>query len=578
MIKNLFAALLLCTCLYGATAKSKNADQPKDSWLTKCLADKGTYILESKDSVIWGCAPMYDDEGRVHVYYSTWKGSGSWLCDSEIAHAVADHPEGPYRTLGTILKGREGEWDRHTIHNPSVYRIDGKYVLLYIGNDTLQQTPRWKTDGRISENLQHVGMAIADSPYGPWKRFDKPIVEASPDAEGAWDSYCAVNPSILKHPNGEYWLYYRSWDRHNDDRRKTGLAIAKSLEGPYIKYDGGPVIDFPEMGGQTEDPYFFYYNGKFHCLIRDMGNYDWVSNFYLESDDGIHWGEYQRGHHQGSHYYPIADGSRCERVQMLWRNGEPEYLFNAIHRHDGYRSGGALRINMPNVEHKLPPAPDGYVWQLNDKLSDEFDGDKINAKLWEVEYGDDLVSIVDGRLNISTALDGKKYSTGSVKGKSLTAYYGYYECRMKCNSLTDIPSNFLMRSSGNVDYQELSIAEVVGKTKDKFHATASSYVGGQQVVSRGKAPLLQLANEEYHTYGCWWQNDSTMLFYLDGEYQFTIHANTQLDDHPFDETMYLRLFTSISPWCELNQDANDSSINNTTFDWVRSYNLVPIKK
>ena len=75
---------------------------------------------------------------------------------------------------------------------------------LYIGNDTIKQYDRWRANGLISENRQYVVMAIADSPYGPWKRFDKPIIEASSDSANAWDSYCAVNPTVLKHPNGEY--------------------------------------------------------------------------------------------------------------------------------------------------------------------------------------------------------------------------------------------------------------------------------------------------------------------------------------------------------------------------------------
>ncbi|MFR9652082.1 MAG: glycoside hydrolase family protein [Rikenellaceae bacterium] len=350
MIRNFLVISVIALSLYSAVAQKKKVENPplEDSWVTASLADRGTFILETPDSTVWGCAPIYDDEGKVHVYYSKWQREGSWLIDSEIGHAVADHPEGPYRKLGTILDGREGKWDRHMVHNPSVYRIDDKYVLLYISNDTTKQH-RWLKDGMASENLQVVGMAIADSPYGPWKRFDKPVIDISADSM-AWDSYCAVNPTMLKHPNGEYWIYYRAHDRHNDDRRKTGLAIAKNLEGPYVKYGDKALIDHAEYGGQTEDPYIFYYKGMFHCLIRDMGNYDWAGNLYLSSDDGINWSDLKRGHWNGAKYYPVLEEkSRCERVQILWRDGEPEYLYNAIHRPDrgrGLNSGGVIKFNL----------------------------------------------------------------------------------------------------------------------------------------------------------------------------------------------------------------------------------------
>lgn len=328
--------------LYG-----QQKEMPKDSWLTNSLAEKGKIILEAEDSTIWGCAPIYDEEGKVHVFYSTWAEGEYWLTQSKIAHAVADHPEGPYKKMGVVLEGRQDNWDKHTIHNPHIQRVDGKYVMLYIGNDTTKQD-KWR-DRAHAANTQRVGMAIADSPYGPWKRFDQPIVDVSPDSM-AWDGYCTVNPAFMKHPNGEYWIYYRCWDRRNDDRRKTGVAIAKNLEGPYEKYMGNPIIDFPERGGQTEDPYFFYYKGKFHSLIRDMGNYDWYSGLYLESDDGLHWGEYQRGHHKGDHYFDVCEKCRYERVQVLWKDGHPEYLFNALMREDKGNCGTVLKIDLSKLE------------------------------------------------------------------------------------------------------------------------------------------------------------------------------------------------------------------------------------
>ena len=348
-MKMLTAILLIALPFHFACSQSAK-QPPSASWLTKSLADRGQFILNIADRIVWGCAPIYDEQGKVHVYYSTWPHDGHWLINSKIEHAVADHPEGPYVPQGTILEGRPGFWDANTIHNPNIQKVDGKYVLMYIGNDTTKQD-NWRTKAKAA-NTQRVGMAIADSPYGPWKRFDKPIIDVAADSM-AWDGYCTVNPSLMKHPNGEYWVYYRAWDRRNDDRRKTGVAMAKSLEGPYIKYKGNPIIDFPEKGGQTEDPYFFYYQGKYHCLIRDMGNYDWLSGLYLESEDGLHWGTYQRSHYQGAHYFPVSEKSRYERVQVLWKNGHPDYLFNAIQRAGGDASGAVLKIDRKKMKKAL---------------------------------------------------------------------------------------------------------------------------------------------------------------------------------------------------------------------------------
>lgn len=339
------AVILFLALPFHGCGQEEKVVQLAESWLSLSLADKGKLILQSTDYTVWGCSPVYDDEGKVHVFFSRWpKEGGSWLVNSEIAHAVADHPEGPYKVLGTILSGRgEGYWDANSIHNPSVYRVGEKYALLYIGNDT-SKAEKWR-DRAPEANSQRIGMAIADSPYGPWERFDAPMIDVSPDSND-WDEYCVVNPTFIHHPNGQFWIYYRAWDRNHDDRRKTGVAFADQLEGPYVKYENNPVIDkFEGVDGQTEDPVMFRYRDRFHCVIRDMGNWDWLSSLYLHSEDGLNWSYPQRAKHTGSHYYDIPDDRRCERDQILMKDGIPEYIFSAVSRPGG-SCGGVIKINI----------------------------------------------------------------------------------------------------------------------------------------------------------------------------------------------------------------------------------------
>ena len=81
-------------------------------------------ILELEGYYVWGTSPVNGPDGRLHVYFSRWearKGMGGWINGSEIAHAVADHPEGPYRDITTILAPRGGAWfDATTCHNPHI--------------------------------------------------------------------------------------------------------------------------------------------------------------------------------------------------------------------------------------------------------------------------------------------------------------------------------------------------------------------------------------------------------------------------------------------------------------------------
>lgn len=191
--------------------------------------------LETEGYYVWGTSPIYDREGRVHVFYSRWLasyGMGGWIHQSEIAHAVADTPESDFQFVSTVLAPRGGEfWDATTCHNPHIKEINGKYYLYYMGNSNRKT------------NTKRIGVAVADSLYGPWKRSEQPLLLPSEDPN-AWDDHCTTNPSLVQHPNGQYWLYYKSWNTYEYENytdpkirgnRKYGLAISDHPEGPFIK-------------------------------------------------------------------------------------------------------------------------------------------------------------------------------------------------------------------------------------------------------------------------------------------------------------------------------------------------------
>src|SRR5450432_2000617 len=62
--------------------------------------------LEMEGYYVWCNSPIEDEQGKIHVFFSRWdakKGMGGWIKGSEIAHAVADAPEGTYQYVETIL-------------------------------------------------------------------------------------------------------------------------------------------------------------------------------------------------------------------------------------------------------------------------------------------------------------------------------------------------------------------------------------------------------------------------------------------------------------------------------------------
>jgi hypothetical protein len=312
-------------------------------------------ILELEDYFVWGTSPIVAPDGKIHVFFSRWdakKRMGGWINGSEIAHAVADKPEGPYYNIETILAPRgEGFFDGTTCHNPHIQLVDNKYCLFYIGNSNK------KTD------TKRIAMATADSLNGPWERPGKPLLEVG--ESGSWDDHCTSNPAFLRHPNGQYWLYYKSWNTEEYNHpvnpairgnRKYGLAIADKLEGPYRKYANNPIIDYSKFGNnrQLEDGNVFMEDGRFFMLARDMGRFDHEVGIILESADGIHWSEPKISYFGYSHYMEqppapphLSKYGRFERPQILLHNGKPTHLFVAS-------QGGKQMTSSPFVFEVLP--------------------------------------------------------------------------------------------------------------------------------------------------------------------------------------------------------------------------------
>lgn len=304
-------------------------------------------ILEDPDYNVWGCSPIYGSDGEVHVFYSKWPNEAAhkgWLTVSEVGHAVAERPEGPYEVLESALKGRGGDaWDSMTIHNPTIHRVGDLYYLFYMGN----------CDGTVT--TKRVGVAVSNSLFGPWERKPEPVIAAGSETTD-WDTAVTTNPAFLQHPDGTFRLYYKGWnledwiydtevmgtrpgtsDTGHRTNRRYGVALADAPDGPYRKYEGNPIVDTRRFipDAQCEDAYVWFEDGVFRMLMRDMGYWNHEYGLLFESEDGIHWGEPRIGFRNSHVYFPeplyhLDREGRFERPQLLMCNGCPEYLFVAM--------------------------------------------------------------------------------------------------------------------------------------------------------------------------------------------------------------------------------------------------------
>lgn len=247
---------------------------------------------------IWGASVVRGDDRRYHMYYSRWPrslGHNAWVTHSEIAHAVSDAPTGPFRHVSVALPARgKGFWDGLTTHNPTILRIGARYYLYYMGNtgdgkamDTLNWTHR---------NNQRIGVAVAESPDGPWQRFDQPVLNVSSDPEAA-DSLLVSNPTVARRPDGGVLLIYKAVGRKRPLPFGGPVvhltATADSPTGPFTKQNKpiflAPGIDFP-----AEDPFAWYDHAarRYYAVVKDNDGHFTKAGKSLalwESSDGFEW-------------------------------------------------------------------------------------------------------------------------------------------------------------------------------------------------------------------------------------------------------------------------------------------------
>lgn len=290
-------------------------------------------ILALEDWYVWGSSAIDGPDGNVHLFSARWPaetGMGGWSTHSEIIHSVSQSAGGPFDVQDVALQARPGRWDGGMVHNPTIHRVGDRYALVHIGN----------RDGRPF--TQSIGIAVSDSLDGPWKRSG-PVLRAG---QRTWDWLMATNPALLVHPDGRFWLYYKSWDL-SDKKRKVGLAIADDLLGPYEKHPDNPLVDYSDQGKQIEDPYVYIQDGRIHMVLADdnEGVVKQHAGAIVHSDDGIHFSEPELAYDTTAAYSdePIQ---RFERPQVLMRKGRPAYLYlSAKGGPYGTATSACLRIN-----------------------------------------------------------------------------------------------------------------------------------------------------------------------------------------------------------------------------------------
>lgn len=339
-MKNFVFFLTLLACV-GCTS-NKETECPDELNLSEALqpAPKSA-IFEDSTYYIWGASSIKGEDGKYHLYYSRWDkkhGFSAWVTHSEIAHAVSENLFGPYTHHDVALPERGADfWDGHTTHNPTIHKFGNKYYLYYMGN----KGNRVATKGLnwSHRNAQKIGVAVAESPYGPWKRFDTPLLDASADSTAS-DALAVNNPSVVQRPDGKILMVYKAIGRKKPLPFGGPVvhmsALADSPTGPFVK---NPNLAFTCEGTNfaAEDPFIWVQGNRFYAIVKDMAGvftHRGRSLALFTSEDGVDWK--QAKHPYVSDLHLNWEGGKCdtvsrlERPQIYMENGLPKALFLAV--------------------------------------------------------------------------------------------------------------------------------------------------------------------------------------------------------------------------------------------------------
>jgi hypothetical protein len=299
---------------------------------------------------VWCGSVIKGDDGRYHMFASRVPKDitfhPGWMTNSEIVHAVADKPEGPYAFQQVALPARGAQyWDGRSTHNPSITKCGDTYLLFYMGSThPFEDPPRGKlfalTDPTciLARSNKRIGLATAKSLDGPWTRYDQPIIDVKP---GTFYSFLTSNPAPVVNPDGSVLIVFkaRAYEgpvaKPKHGAMKLGVAYAKNFLGPYEVISKGPILQGSEFG-EVEDPFVWRTADGYEMIVKDMTGKivgEKHAGVHVRSKDGLDW-KLTESPKAWSRTVTWDDGvtqvmGQLERPFVLFENGKPIMLFAA---------------------------------------------------------------------------------------------------------------------------------------------------------------------------------------------------------------------------------------------------------
>ncbi len=212
--------------------------------------------------------PLVTSGERTRLYNSGYYGT--------IWYASSDDGINWVEKGMALGKGPKGEFDSHAVFTPNILFAKGKYYLFYTAVKPTQGNQEGIFENNSTNDFTAIGIAVSDSPDGPFERLgNQPALSVS-DNPDFFDSY-RVDDAVLLYRDKKYWFYYKgrslSHGQGGPSHTQMGVAFADKPEGPYIK-NGPPILD------RSHEVLIWNHNDGIACLAS-------ISSTLEFSPDGL---------------------------------------------------------------------------------------------------------------------------------------------------------------------------------------------------------------------------------------------------------------------------------------------------
>jgi beta-xylosidase len=243
MKKNYYSSLLLLFLLSTHSIIAQEANTPfsggefKFSEVSGIGYEAGVTRRDPSDVIKVG-ETYYLYYTKIPDAQPEYWGAGYW--GASVWCAKSEDEGFTWTEVGQMLDvGENGKWDSQAVFTPNIFFADGKYYLYYTGVKPTPGNPKGEFENNNISDITAIGVAVADSPTGPFKRINQePILKVSVEPE-KFDSY-RVDDAALLYRNGLYWMYYKGRSLLGGSggpaHTSMGVAYAKHPEGPYTKF------------------------------------------------------------------------------------------------------------------------------------------------------------------------------------------------------------------------------------------------------------------------------------------------------------------------------------------------------